>query len=277
MDFSNNQGNYNYVLHPEAKIGKNVVIGPFTYIDHNVVIGDGTWIAPNVTIFEGARIGRNCRIFPGAVIAGIPQDLKYSGEETIVEIGDHTTIREYVTVNRGTSYADKTVVGSHCLLMAYVHVAHDCCLGDHVILANNVNLAGHVVIEDWAILEGLVAVQQFIRIGMHSFIAGGSLVRKNVPPYVKAAREPLSYAGVNTVGLRRRNFTTEQINHIQEIYRILFVKGYNTTHAIEVIENSMQESPEKSNILRFIKSADPGIMKGFQTINGRQYDEDSID
>ena len=275
MNINNNQSNY--IVHPDAKIGKGVVISPFSYIDKDVVIGDGTWIGPNVTIFSGARIGKKCKIFPGAVISGIPQDLKFKGEQTTAEIGDNTTIREYVTVNRGTSYANTTKVGKNCLLMAYVHVAHDCILGDHVILANNVNLAGHVFIEDWAILEGLVAVQQFIKIGMHSFVAGGSLVRKNVPPYVKAAREPLSYAGVNSVGLRRRNFTNEQINNITEIYRILFVKGYSTSHAIELIEDSLQESPEKRNVLNFIKSADPGIMRGFQTINGRQYDEDPVE
>ncbi len=267
----------NYSLHPNAKIGKKVTISPYCFIDDDVIIGDDTWIGPNVTIFSGARIGKGCQIFPGAVISAIPQDLKFKGEKTTAEIGDHTTIREYVTINRGTSFAKKTVVGSNCLLMAYVHVAHDCILGDHVILANNVNLAGHVIIEDWAILEGLVAVQQFIKIGEHSFIAGGSLVRKNVPPYVKAAREPLSYAGVNHIGLKRRKFTTEQINQIQEIYRILFVKGYNTTHAIQIIEDSLEETPERNTILSFIKSADPGIMKGFQTINGRQIDEDSID
>ena len=255
-------------VHPEAVIGENVTIGPFSYIDKDVVIGDDTWLGPNVTIFSGARIGKNCQIFPGAVISGIPQDLKFKGEDTTAVIGDNTTIREYVTINRGTAYAGKTIVGKNCLLMAYVHIAHDCVLGDNVILANNVNLAGHVEIEDWAILEGLVAVQQFINIGMHSFIAGGSLVRKNVPPYVKAAREPLSYAGVNTVGLRRRKFTTEQIEHIQEIYRILFVKGYNTTHAIQIIEDSLSATPERANILNFIRAADPGIMRGLRHING---------
>ena len=267
----------NYALHPNAKIGNNVTISPFSFIDDDVIIGDDTWIGPNVTVFSGARIGKGCRIFPGAVISAIPQDLKFKGEKTTAEIGDFTTIRECVTINRGTSYANKTVVGKHCLLMAYVHVAHDCILGDHVILANNVNLAGHVIIEDWAILEGLVAVQQFIKIGQHSFVAGGSLVRKNVPPYVKAAREPLSYAGINHIGLKRRKFNTDQINNIQEIYRILFVKGYNTTHAVQIIEDSLAQTPERDIILSFIKSADPGIMRGFQTINGRQFNEDPIE
>jgi len=266
--------NLNSFIHPEAKIGEGVHISPFCYIDKGTVVGDGTWLGPNVTIFEGGRIGKNCKIFPGAVIAGIPQDLKFKGEPTSAEIGDNTTIREYVTVNRGTSYANKTVVGSDCLLMAYVHVAHDCVIGDRVILANNVNLAGHVEIEDWAILEGLVAVQQFIKIGKHSFIAGGSLVRKHVPPYVKAAREPLSYAGVNSIGLRRRDFTPEQIQAIQETYRILFVKGYSISHALDVIEDSLEMTEERKHILSFIREADPGIMRGFQQINGNRIDED---
>jgi UDP-N-acetylglucosamine acyltransferase len=261
-------------IHPDAQVGLDVEISPFCYIDEDVVIGEGTWIGPNVTIFKGARIGKNVRIFPGAVIAGIPQDLKFKGEMTVAEIGDNTTIREYVTVNRGTAYADKTIIGKNCLLMAYVHIAHDCILGDHVILANNVNLAGHVSIEDWAILEGLVGVQQFIKIGRHSFVAGGSLVRKNVPPFVKAAREPLSYAGVNSIGLRRRNFSQDQINHIQDIYRILYVKGYNTTHALEKIEKEVDASPERETILSFIRNADPGIMKGFQQINGNNVGKD---
>lgn len=262
------------VVNPEAQIVENVTISPFCYIDKNVVIDEGTWIGPNVTVFEGARIGKQCRIFPGAVISAIPQDLKFQGEETTVEIGDYTTIREYVTVNRGTNAANRTVVGSHCLLMAYVHVAHDCHLGNWVILANNVNLAGHVEIEDWAILEGLVAVQQFIKIGAHSFIAGGSLVRKNVPPFVKAAREPLSYAGINAIGLKRRNFSSEQINLIQDIYRIIFVKGYTMHTALEKIGNEIPDSPERDQILDFIRrSDDHGIMKGFRHLNGSKVDE----
>ncbi len=259
------------VIHPEAKIGENVQIGPFCYVDRDVVIGDNTWIGAHVTVFDGARIGKNCKIFPGAVISAIPQDLKFKGEHTTAEIGDFTTVREYVTINRGTSYANKTIVGKHCLLMAYVHVAHDCILGDHVILANNVNLAGHVEIEDWAILEGLVAVQQFIHIGAHSFVAGGSLVRKHVPPFVKAAREPLSYAGVNVIGLQRRGFTPEQINHIQDIYRILFVKGYKVSNAIQIIKQEIEQSGERDRIMAFVEEAtsnEVGIMKGFRQING---------
>ena len=271
MDLRNNA-----FIHPDAQIGENVTIGPFCYIDKDVIIGDGSWLGPHVTVFDGARIGKNVKIFPGAVISGVPQDLKFKGEVTTAEIGDNSTIREYVTINRGTSYANKTVIGKNCLLMAYVHVAHDCIIGDQVILANNVTLAGHVMIEDWAILEGLAAVQQFIKIGQHAFIGGGSRVRKNVPPYVKAAREPLSYAGVNHVGLSRRHFSKEQIDHIKDIYRILFVKGYNTSHALQVIEDSLEDTPERKNVLDFIREADPGIMKGFQQMNGqnvKNYDD----
>ncbi len=252
-------------IHPDAKIGMDVSIGPFTFIDRDVEIGENTWIGPNVTIFAGARIGANCKIYPGAVISGNPQDLKYNGEETLTFIGDNTTIRECVTINKGTSYANKTVVGSNCLLMAYVHVAHDCILGNNVILANSVNLAGHVEIEDYAILEGVVAVQQFLKIGQHAFVAGGTMVRKSVPPFVKAAREPISYAGINSVGLKRRGFSDDTINTIQDIYRLLYVKNNNTAQAVEIIESTIDASPERESILDFIRKADRGIMRGLRT------------
>lgn len=249
-------------IHPNAKIGKGVTIEPFSTVYENVEIGDGTWIGPNVTIFPGARIGKNCKIFPGAVISAIPQDLKFKGEETTVEIGDNTTIRECVTINRGTVDKMKTVIGKNCLIMAYVHVAHDCILGDNIILVNNVTLAGHIQIDDWAILEGLVAVQQFIHIGAHAFVTGGSLVRKNVPPFAKAAREPLQYIGINSVGLRRRGFTNERILEIEDIYRTLYVKGLNVTNALAVIEQEAPASKEKEEILTFIRDSKDGIMKG---------------
>ncbi|HEY0031350.1 MAG TPA: acyl-ACP--UDP-N-acetylglucosamine O-acyltransferase [Bacteroidia bacterium] len=249
-------------IHPGAKIGKNVTVSPFSFIDDNVVIGDDTWIGPNVTIFSGARIGKNCRIFPGAVISAIPQDLKFAGEETTTEIGDNTTIRECVTINRGTTDKMKTAVGSNCLLMAYVHVAHDCILGNNIIIANSVNLAGHVTIEDWVILEGLAAVQQFVTIGAHAFITGGSLVRKNVPPFTKAAREPLQYVGINSVGLRRRGFSNESVLEIEDIYRTLYVKGHNVTNALAVIEQEAPASKEKDQILSFIRESKDGIMRG---------------
>lgn len=250
-------------VHPQAKIASNVVIEPFVTIHKNVEIDEGTWIGSNVTIMEGARIGKNCKIFPGAVISGIPQDLKYKGEDTVVRIGDNTIIREYVTINRGTVAAGETVVGNNCLLMAYVHVAHDCIIGNNVILANAVTLAGHIKIDDFAILEGLVAVQQFINIGAHCFVAGASLVRKDVPPYVKAAREPLSYVGINSVGLRRRGYSAEKINEIQNIYRILFIKNTNVTKAVRMIEAEMPASKERDEILAFITSSSHGIMRGF--------------
>jgi UDP-N-acetylglucosamine acyltransferase len=249
-------------IHPDAKIGKGVTIEPFSMIYNNVEIGDGTWIGPNVTIFPGARIGKNCKIFPGAVISAIPQDLKFRGEETTTEIGDNCTIRECVTINRGTVDKMRTAIGNNCLLMAYVHVAHDCILGNNIILANNVTLAGHVQIDDWAILEGLVAVQQFIKIGAHAFLAGGSLVRKNVPPYTKAAREPLQYVGINSVGLRRRGYTNETVLEIEDIYRTLFVKGLNVANALTAIEQEAPSSKEKEEILNFIRESKDGIMKG---------------
>jgi len=250
-------------VHPQARIAKNVVIEPFVNIEKNVEIGEGTWIGSNVTIMEGARIGKNCRIFPGAVIAAIPQDLKYDGEDTIVRIGDNTTIREFVTVNRGTKANMETVIGNSCLLMAYVHIAHDCIVGNQCILANAVTLAGHIVVEDWAILGGLTAVHQFVNIGQHSMISGGSLVRKDVPPYTKAAREPLSYVGINSVGMRRRGFTPEKINEIQEIYRYIYLKGHNVSQALEMIEAMMPASAERDEIISFITSSARGIMRGY--------------
>jgi UDP-N-acetylglucosamine acyltransferase len=249
-------------VHPNARIGKDVTIEPFATIYGDVTIGDGTWIGPNSTLMDGARIGSKCRIFPGAVISAIPQDLKFSGEITTAEVGDGSTIRECVTINRGTADRGKTAVGSNCLLMAYVHLAHDCIIGNNVVIANSVNVAGHVTIDDWAILEGNVAVQQFIHIGAHSFIAGASLVRKNVPPFVKAAREPLSYIGVNVVGLRRRGFADDAIARIEDIYREIFVRNSNVDRAIQNVEQMMPRSAERGVILDFINNSPKGIMKG---------------
>ncbi len=250
-------------VHPDAKVADNVKIEPFVSISKNVEIGEGTWIGPNASIMEGARIGRDCKIFPGAVISAIPQDLKFQGEETTAEIGDNTTIRECVTVNRGTRSKEKTVVGDNCLLMAYVHVAHDCFIGNNVILGNVSNLAGEIEIDDFAILSGLVAVHQFVHIGAHVMISGGALVRKDVPPFIKAAREPLSFAGINSVGLRRRNFSNEKIKEIQDIYREVYQKGNNKSHAIEKIEHSMPETEERDQIINFIRNSKRGIIKGY--------------
>lgn len=250
-------------VHPQAKLANNVVIEPFVNIEKNVVIEEGTWIGSNVTIMEGARIGKNCRIFPGAVISAIPQDLKYANEETVVRIGDNTTIREFVTINRGTKANWETVVGKNCLLMAYVHVAHDCIIGNNVILANACNLAGHIRIDDWAIIGGLSAVHQFVQIGAHSMISGGGMARKDVPPFTKAGREPLSYVGVNSIGLRRRGFSDERINAIQDIYRTIYLKGYNVSKAISIIEANVPASPDRDEILSFISNSTRGIMKGY--------------
>jgi UDP-N-acetylglucosamine acyltransferase len=254
-------------VHPGAKIAKNVVIEPFTTIHNNVVIGEGTWIGSNVTIMEGARIGKNCNIFPGAVISAIPQDLKFNDEDTTVEIGDGTTIREYVTINRGTVDRGKTVVGKNCWIMAYCHIAHDCIVGDHCIFSNNSTLAGHITVGDHVVLAGMTAVHQFCMIGNHAFVTGGSLVRKDVPPFVKGAREPLSYVGINSIGLRRRGFSPEKIREIQNIYRILYQQNYNTTQASEIIEAEMEATPERDEILQFIKNSKRGIMKGYFSSN----------
>jgi len=250
-------------VHPGAKIAKNVVIEPFTTIHNNVVIGEGTWIGSNVTIMEGARIGKNCNIFPGSVISAVPQDLKFQDEETIVEIGDNTTLREYVTINRGTVDKGKTVVGKNCLIMAYCHIAHDCVVGDNCIFSNNSTLAGHVTVGNHVILAGMTAVHQFCTIGQHAFITGGSLVRKDVPPFVKGAREPMSYVGINSIGLRRRGFKSEKIREIQNIYRILYQKNFNNTQAARLIEAEMEATNERDEILQFIKNSKRGIMKGY--------------
>lgn len=248
-------------VHPDARIAPNVVIEPFAVIHKNVEIGEGTYIGSSVTVFEGARIGKNCRIFPGASISAVPQDLKFRGEETLTIIGDNTTIREFVTLNKGTVAAGQTVVGSNCLIMAYVHVAHDCVIGNNVVLVNSVQLAGHIEIGDWAFVGGTSAVHQFSKIGAHAMIAGGSRVTKDVPPFTKAGREPLCYVGLNSVGLRRRGFSNEQIAEIQEIYRYVYLRGYNNTEALNRIEIELPASAERDEIVNFIRTSERGIMK----------------
>ncbi len=251
-------------IHPQAKIADNVVIEPFVTIYKDVVVGEGTWIGSNVTIMDGARIGKNCRIFPGAVISAQPQDLKYKGEASTVTVGDNTIIRECVTLNRGTALdKNTTTIGSNCLLMAYVHVAHDCVIGNNVIIANSVQLAGHIEVQDFAFIGGASAVHQFVSIGAHSIISGGSLVRKDVPPYTKAGREPLSYVGINSVGLRRRGFSSEQINEIQDIYRTIFLKKLNISRALDIIETEREPTEIRDEILDFIRNSNRGVMKGF--------------
>jgi UDP-N-acetylglucosamine acyltransferase len=251
-------------IHPQAKIAETVVIEPFVTIYKDVVIGEGTWIGSNVTIMDGARIGKNCRIFPGAVVSAPPQDMKYKGEPSTVTIGDNTIIRECVTLNRGTALdKNTTTIGSNCLLMAYVHIAHDCVIGNNVIIANSVQLAGHIEVQDYAFIGGASAVHQFVSIGAHSIISGGSLVRKDVPPYTKAGREPLSYVGINSVGLRRRGFSSEQINEIQDIYRTIFLRKYNISRALDIIETEREATEIRDEIIDFIRNSNRGVMKGF--------------
>ena len=248
---------------PRAKIGKNVTIDPFSTISSDVEIGDGTWVGSNVTIMDGARIGKNCKIFPGTVISAIPQDLKFEGEDSLVIIGDNTTIRECVTINRGTKALGYTKVGNNCLIMATAHIAHDCVIGDHVIIVNGCGVAGHVEIGDYAIIGGLSAIHQFSRIGKHVMVSGGSLIRKDIPPYIKVAREPMTYAGINSVGLRRRGMSNEKIIEIQNIYRVIFQMKMNVSQALAYAEKELASTPERDEILLFIQNSQRGIIKGY--------------
>ena len=251
------------VVDKRAKIGKNVVIEAFTSVAADVEIGEGTWIGSNVTIYEGARIGKNCRIFPGTVISAVPQDLKFDGEVTQVIIGDGSTLRECVTVNRGTKALGFTKLGKNCLIMATSHIAHDCLIGDNVIIANGCGIAGHVEIGDYVIMGGLSAIQQFGKIGKHAMISGGSLIRKDIPPYVKVGRVPITYAGINSVGLRRRGYSNEKIFEIQKIYRAIFQMKLNVSQAVSYIEKEMLPTLERDEILTFIQNSPRGIVKGY--------------
>jgi len=261
-------------IHPAARLAAGVTVEPFTTIAGDVEIGENTWVGPNVTIMDGARIGAHCQIFPGAVVAAVPQDLKFAGEVTTAEVGDYTVLRECVTVNRGTVDRGRTVVGSHVLLQAYVHIAHDCLLGDHIVISNATQMAGHVQVGDWAIIGGTTAIHQFTKIGAHSFIAGGSLVRSDVPPFVKAAREPLTYAGVNSVGMSRRGFTEAQILAMHELYRILYLSGSNQQDALARIEATVPASAERDHVVAFVRAAaaDRGIIKGPSRRKGEEAD-----
>lgn len=249
-------------IHPDAKLGIGVQIGPFAVVEANAEIGDGTIIHSGAQVRSGARIGKGCNIHPGAVIAGIPQDLKFVGEESVAIIGDKTQVRECVTVNRGTASKSKTVVGNNCLLMAYSHIAHDCELGNNVIIGNATQLAGEIVVDDYAIVSGGSLAHQFVHIGAHVMIQGGSRIGKDIPPYTLVGREPLVYCGINVVGLRRRGFTNEQINLINDIYRIIYLRGLNTTNALVTIEQELAPSPERDLVLEFVKSSERGIVRG---------------
>ncbi len=264
---------FNAYIHPNARVATNVKIDPFTVIHPDVVIGEGTWIGSNVTILDGTRIGKNCKIFPGTVIGSEPQDKKYAGEKTTVEIGDDCVIREFVTIHRGTSDRMKTVVGNGCWILAYSHIGHDCIIGNYCTLSNSTQIAGHVILGDYVAFGGVCAVHQFVKVGSHAFISGGSLVSKDVPPFIKAARQPLSYGGVNSIGLKRRGYTIEKINHILDIYRIIYNRGMNVTQAVLYIEEEIPASDERDEILTFIQESTRGIIKRYSKSNG---DEDIL-
>jgi UDP-N-acetylglucosamine acyltransferase len=246
---------------PEAVIGENVEIAPFVYIDKNVVIGDNNKIMPHATILYGSRIGNGNTIFPNAVIGAVPQDLKFRGEETTAEIGDNNLIREGVTINRGTAAKGRTKVGSNNLLMEGVHVAHDATIGNGCIIGNATKMAGEIVIDDNAIISAEVLMHQFCRVGGYGMIQGGCRFSKDIPPYIIAGREPISYAGINLIGLRRRGFSNETIENIHNAYRIIYQSGLNTTEALQKIEEELPKCKEIDYIVDFIRSSERGIIR----------------
>ena len=251
----------NYYVHPEAKIGNNVQIGNYTNIYEDVEIGDNCEIWGNVTIFPGARIGSGVKIFPGAVVSAIPQDLKFRGEKTVACVGDGTTLRECSTVHRGTASKGKTVVGENCLIMCYSHVAHDCRIGNRVILSNAVQLAGEVIVDDCAVIGGGSLIHQFCHLGRNIMLQGGALVNKDIPPYVKAAREPISYVGLNSIGLQRNGFSPEDIQAIGEIYRVLYLSDLNVTNAVKLIRETIPQSKYRDEIIDFVTNSERGIIR----------------
>lgn len=254
-------------VHPGAKLADSVEVGPYAYIDDNVEIGEGSVVLPHATIFPYVKIGRDCHVFPGAVVGAIPQDLKFDGEVTYVEIGDRVNIRECATINRGTKASGKGVtrIGNDTLIMSYVHVAHDCTVGNHCILVSYVGIAGETDVDDWAIIGGGTKVHQFTHIGAHAMIGGGSAVNKDIPPYSLCGRQPIVYAGVNIVGLRRRGFDSSVIRDIKDIYDMLYFQGYNFSDAVARIDAGFPDFPEKKVILDFIRNSKRGIVRGGDT------------
>lgn len=250
------------IVSEKAQLGGNISIGPFSIVEDNVIIGEGTHIASAALIANGARIGKECRIHHGAVVGTIPQDLKFHGEQTLIEVGDHTTIREYATLNRGTSERGKTTVGHHCFIMAYAHIAHDCSIGNHVILANSVNMAGHVSIEDHVVIGGMVPIHQFVRIGCHAMVGGGYRVTKDIPPYILAGHEPLTFQGLNIVGLKRRSFSPETISQLEKLYDLIYRSQYNVTQAVAKIKTDFPMSEEILHVIDFIQNSKRGIIWG---------------
>jgi UDP-N-acetylglucosamine acyltransferase len=250
------------IVSKKARFGENVVVGPSAIINDDVVIGDHSTIAPYAIIQSGVRLGKECRVASFAVLGGPPQDLKYKNEPTLLEIGDRCDIREYVTLNRGTIESGKTTIGSDCMFMANTHVAHDCVIGDYCIMANSAALAGHVTLGNYVILGGLTPVHQFVRIGDHTIIGGGYRVPKDIPPYIRAGREPMVFEGLNSVGLRRRGFTPRQIEMIEKAYFILYQSNLNVSQAVARIKEELENTSEIQNILNFIESSKRGIVSG---------------
>lgn len=250
-------------IHPKAILASGVCVAPFAVIEENTEIGEGTKIHSGAVIKSGARVGAHCVIHSGAVIAGIPQDLKFSGEDSIAIVGDYTEVRECVTINRGTVSRGKTIVGSHCLLMAYSHIAHDCVLGNNIIIGNTTQLAGEVEVDDYAIISAGTLVHQFGRIGKHVMVQGGSKVTKDIPPYTLVGRDPLAYSGINIVGLRRRGFSNDIVHLINDVYRIIYQRGLNNTMALDTIMEEIDECPEREEIIRFIRASSRGIVRGY--------------
>jgi len=253
------------IVHPKAQLGADIKIDPFVTIDEDVVIGDRTWIRSHAHINNGTTIGADCQIYQGGIIGGDSQDQKYKGGQSRLEIGSNVTIREYCTINRSTSEEGLTHIDDHCLLMAYVHIAHDCLIGSHSIVANAVNIAGHVILGEYATIGGMTAIQQFIRIGRHAYVGGGTLIRKDVPPYVRAAREPVAYMGVNKVGLERRGFNQEDIKSMQDLYRYIFVHSNNVSQSMLLLQNQFKENPYREEIMKFIVESPNGVIRGYRS------------
>lgn len=254
----------NTFIDNKAVLGNNIQIGNSVTIEQDVVIGDNTQIGNNVTILSGSRIGKNCQIHSNAVLGGIPQDLKYNGEYTLLEIGDNNIIREFVTINKGTVSKGKTCIGDSNLIMSNAHIGHDCVIGSNCIIGFSVGMAGEVVVEDWVNISGLTAIHQFSVIGEHAMISGLSRIVKDVPPYVIAAHEPLRFAGINTVGLKRKGFDSLKIDELRLIYRVLFQEKRNTKFALEIINEEFEKTVERDKILNFVRQSKRGIIKGFE-------------
>ncbi|MDO8503042.1 MAG: acyl-ACP--UDP-N-acetylglucosamine O-acyltransferase [Gemmatimonadaceae bacterium] len=248
------------IISSRAKLGERVEVGPFAIIGDGCEVGDDCQIHPRATLERDVKLGTGVKVGIGSILGGPPQDLKYAGEETTVEVGDHTVIREYSTINRGTSQSFKTTVGSNCLLMSYVHLAHDCHIGNGVVIANGVQLAGHVIVEDKAAISGLSAVHQFVRIGRHSFIGGCSRVSKDIPPFLKAVGNPVKLYGLNSVGLQRNGFSEEVVLELKRAYRLFFRSDLNLTQAMQRAESDLERFPEVEELMRFVEESERGVV-----------------